>query len=66
MYDDQLHEGDEVLSVLLSVPNVTTLELGSYVLTTINILGMCAYIYMCMYMCIREYVYAYMCIYICV
>ena len=40
LYDDQLLEGDEVFSVLLSIPNVTTLEPGPYLLATVTIVGM--------------------------
>ena len=50
LYDDQLLEGDEVFSVLLSIPNVTTLEPGPHVLATITIVGMYSmYICVCMY-----------------
>ena len=56
LYDDQLLEGDEVFSVLLNIPNVTTLEPGLYMLATVTIKGM--YVYVCMYVCI----YVHMCI----
>ena len=46
LYDDQLREGDEVFSVLLSVPNVTTLEPGKDMLAKITIMGMCTYVCM--------------------
>ena len=50
LYDDQLLEGDEVFSVLLSIPNVTTLTPGPYVIATVTIVGMYVfYVYMCIY-----------------
>ena len=45
LFNDQLCEGDEVFSVLLIVPNVTTLEPGLCVLATVTIVGMYIYMY---------------------
>ena len=47
IYDDQLLE---VFSVLLSVPNVTTIVPGQYVLACVTIKGM--YVHMCICMCV--------------
>ena len=60
LYDDQLLEGDEVFSVLLNIPNVTTLEPGLYMLATVTIKGM--YVYVCMYVCMYVCIYVHMCI----
>ena len=49
LFDDQLCEGDEVFSVLLSVPNVPTLEPGLCVLATVTIIGTCI-MYMVIFM----------------
>ena len=49
LFDDQLCEGDEVFSVLLSVPNVATLEPGLCVLATVTIIGTCI-MYMVIFM----------------
>ena len=49
LYDDQLHEGDEVFSVLLSVPSVTTLKPGLCVLATVTIVGMCVHMSVWLY-----------------
>ena len=43
LFDDPVHEGDEVFSVLLSVPNVTTLEPGLCVLAIVTIVVVCSY-----------------------
>ena len=49
--DDQLREGDEVFSVLLIVPNISTVEPGPQVLATITILGMCLCLSVCENQC---------------
>ena len=66
LYDDQLREGDEVFSVLLSVPNVTTLQPGPQVLAAINILGVCLCVCMCVCVCVCVYVCVCVCVFLCV
>ena len=64
LYDDELHEGDEVFSVLLSILNVTALEPGPHLLATVTIVGTYMCVYVCMYICM--YISMYVCIYVCI
>ena len=55
--DDQLREGDEVFSVLLIVPNISTVEPGPQVLATVTILGMCLCLSVCLSVRISVHMY---------